>query len=313
SAILALVVTGGLFAVTHRYGSSSLPCQTICAEPNRLSQHSFRQSGVKSFTETFLNVCGPGDTTYCFTPTRKQNSPFLSQAKLTGNSVFLRSSNLFVRYAKTLRVDPPSDLQIRDAGDGSVRWSASSGVAVRLRWSGCGEICSDLCLCGAVVSAQSPPPWCLGAGGVFLLRSVRTSTVVYLQGVRRSRFLRQCRLKYPTVKSSWVLFFMVSVANIARLATILSEEPPSCSKRWSAWTLVVLHESPESSSLSVATHLECCPSQYRSLSLQASVPLRRDKAAIVQPVLLGVECSRHGVQSGCFRYELSGLFTQLCA
>ncbi|WZZ60149.1 hypothetical protein YC2023_060256 [Brassica napus] len=40
----------------------------------------------------------------------------------------------------TLRVDPPSDLQIRDAGDGSVRWSASSGVAVRLRWSGCGEV-----------------------------------------------------------------------------------------------------------------------------------------------------------------------------
>ncbi|KAG2270444.1 hypothetical protein Bca4012_072630 [Brassica carinata] len=64
---------------------------------------------------------------------------------------------------------------------------------------------------------------------------------------------------------------MVSVANVAPLATVLSEEPPSCSKRWSARTLVVLRESPESSSLSVATHLECCSSHYRNLSLQASV------------------------------------------
>ncbi|CAN6848533.1 unnamed protein product, partial [Brassica oleracea] len=243
----------------------------------------------------------------------------------------LSSSNLFVRYAKTLRVDPPSDLQIRDAGDGSVRWSASSGVAVRLRWSGCGEVRFYGDLFGSL------SVWCCGVGSVssaLVSRCRRSLSTPLSSDFDGSLPSRRASVSLPpavsfevsdgackvaglvargVVKSSWVLFFMVSVANIARLATILSEEPPSCSKRWSAWTLVVLHESPESSSLSVATHLECCPSQYRSLSLQASVPLRRDKAAIVQPVLLGVECSRHGVQSGCFRYELSGLFTQLCA
>ncbi|CAF2263921.1 unnamed protein product [Brassica napus] len=204
-------------------------------------------------------------------------------------SCLLSSSNLSVRYAKTLRVGPPSDLQIRDAGDGSVRWSASSGVAVRLRWSGCGEVGFYGDLFGSL------SVWCGGGGSVssalasWCRRSLSTPLSSDFDGSLPSR---RASVSLPpavsfevsdgackvaslvargVVKSSWVLFFMVSVANVAPLATVLSEEPPSCSKRWSAWTLVVLREFSESSSLSVAMHLECCPSQYRSLSLQASV------------------------------------------
>ncbi|CAN7015407.1 unnamed protein product, partial [Brassica rapa subsp. trilocularis] len=248
-------------------------------------------------------------------------------------SCLLCSSNLFVRYAKTLGVDPPSDLQIRDAGDGSVRWSASSGVAVRLRWSGCGKVGFYGDLFGSL------SVWCGGVGSVSSAlasrcrRSLSTPLSSDFDGIlpsgRASVSLPPavsfevsdvaCKVvglvARGVVKSSWVLFFMVSVANVAPLATILSEEPPSCSKRWSAWTLVVLCESPKSSSLSVAMHLECFPSHFGRMPsfFLLQVLLRPDKAATVQPVLLGVECSRHGVQSGWFRYELSGLFTQLCA
>ncbi|KAG5407490.1 hypothetical protein IGI04_013609 [Brassica rapa subsp. trilocularis] len=219
-------------------------------------------------------------------------------------SCLLCSSNLFVRYAKTLGVDPPSDLQIRDAGDGSVRWSASSGVAVRLRWSGCGKVGFYGDLFGSL------SVWCGGVGSVSSAlasrcrRSLSTPLSSDFDGILPSG---RASVSLPPAVSFEVsdvackvvglvargVVCALAVANVAPLATILSEEPPSCSKRWSAWTLVVLRESPKSSSLSVL--------------------LRPDKAATVQPVLLGVECSRHGVQSGWFRYELSGLFTQLCA
>nr|VDD10025.1 unnamed protein product [Brassica rapa] len=206
-------------------------------------------------------------------------------------SCLLSSSNLSVRYAKTLRVGPPSDLQIRDAGDGSVRWSASSGVAVRLRWSGCGEVGFYGDLFGSL------SVWCGGGGSVssalasWCRKSLSTPLSSDFDGSLPSRRASvslppavsfevsdgACKVASLVARgvvcalASWVLFFMVSVANVAPLATVLSEEPPSCSKRWSAWTLVVLREFSESSSLSVAMHLECCPSQYRSLSLQASV------------------------------------------
>ncbi|KAH0899464.1 hypothetical protein HID58_049032 [Brassica napus] len=206
----------------------------------------------------------------------KQNSP-----------ATLFSSGSGVR---AVAVDPPSDLQIRDAGDGSVRWSASSGVAVRLRWSGCGEVRFYGDLFGSL------SVWCCGVGSVssaLVSRCRRSLSTPLSSDFDGSLPSRRASVSLPPAVSFEVsdgackvaglvargvvcalaslLGTLLRVANIARLATILSEEPPSCSKRWSAWTLVVLHESPESSSLSVATHLECCPSQYRSLSLQASV------------------------------------------
>ncbi|CDY17291.1 BnaA10g09250D [Brassica napus] len=158
-------------------------------------------------------------------------------------------------------------------------------------WSGCGEVGFYGDLFGSL------SVWCGGGGSVssalasWCRRSLSTPLSSDFDGSLPSRRVSvslppavsfevsdgACKVASLVARgvvcalASWVLFFMVSVANVAPLATVLSEEPPSCSKRWSAWTLVVLREFSESSSLSVAMHLECCPSQYRSLSLQASV------------------------------------------
>ncbi|KAF2559330.1 hypothetical protein F2Q68_00015704 [Brassica cretica] len=221
----------------------------------------------------------------------------------------------------TLRVDPPSDLQIRDAGDGSVRWSASSGVAVRLRWSGCGEVGFYGDLFGSL------SVWCGGVGSVssaLVSRCRRSLSTPLSSDFDGSLPSRRASVSLPPAVSFGVFDGACKVAGLVARGVACALASLLVHALGEELLGIVLHVSGVFISVRgdalgvlffplsefVLASFGRMPSFFL---LQVQVPLRREKAAIVQPVLLGVECSRHGVQSGCFRYELSGLFTQLCA
>ncbi|KAG5403347.1 hypothetical protein IGI04_009466 [Brassica rapa subsp. trilocularis] len=232
----------------------------------------------------------------------------LSKAKLT---TALFSSGSGVGAVAGGPLSPLSYLQIRDAGDGSVRWSASSGVAVRLRWSGCGEVGFYGDLFGSL------SVWCGGGGSVssalasWCRRSLSTPLSSDFDGSlpsRRASVSLPPAVSFEVSDGACKVASLVARGVVCALASLLV---------WPTSHLFGVFLSVRGDVLGVLS-FPVSESVLASFGRMPSffllqVPLRRDKAATVQPVLLGVECSRLGVQSGWFSYELSGLFTQLCA
>uniref|UniRef100_A0A0D3E7L5 Glutaredoxin domain-containing protein n=1 Tax=Brassica oleracea var. oleracea TaxID=109376 RepID=A0A0D3E7L5_BRAOL len=100
-----------------------------------------------------------------------------------------------------------------------------------------------------------------------------------------------------------------------------SAHPGWSDVRWSVWAVDVLRECPELQ-LSVRDFaLRVCPSQYRSLSLKASigslisslqVPLHLIRRSQLNLVLVRCSMNRLGVRSG-IRYDLGSCSSSICA
>ncbi|KAF2551242.1 hypothetical protein F2Q68_00037727 [Brassica cretica] len=154
------------------------------------------------------------------------------------------------------------------------------------------QIRSDLRRCGVVVSALVPSPWRLGVGGAFyftqtgLLRCfpswrawVLLRPAVSFEALRRRVWsLRICGawsclrfgVDFPVLCSGLAFHIMALFCGF-----ISSRRAHLGESLWvlrSAWSFVVVRESPESNTLSVAARwIDVRPSQYWSLSLRASV------------------------------------------